>query len=193
MLQVVSEDMGEAFVRMRLKDQAKSLAMIGVDSQLSDLRQIRAPLVDYEVRGLPALTYFGGMVWRDAIDDYAQGGVVTSAPLVPDRAQASGMNSMCAGLHVLLPHEDIVMESPARLPVIWHGTRGECACVVGAGAERKYIMLGGKGGVGKTSSASSLAVQLAAAGHHTLVVSTDPAHSLSDSLDQVPPLTLCST
>ncbi len=48
-------------------------------------------------------------------------------------------------------------------------------------------MLGGKGGVGKTSSAASLAVQLAAAGHPTLVVSTDPAHSLSDSLDQVRP------
>ncbi len=54
-----------------------------------------------------------------------------------------------------------------------------------AGKERKYFMLGGKGGVGKTSSAASLAVQLAAAGHPTLIVSTDPAHSLSDSLDQV--------
>ena len=46
-------------------------------------------------------------------------------------------------------------------------------------------MLGGKGGVGKTSSAASLAVKLAEEGHSTLVVSTDPAHSLSDSLDQV--------
>ncbi len=45
-------------------------------------------------------------------------------------------------------------------------------------------MLGGKGGVGKTSAAASLAVKLAEAGHSTLVVSTDPAHSLSDSLDQ---------
>lgn len=53
------------------------------------------------------------------------------------------------------------------------------------GEERKYFMLGGKGGVGKTSSAASLAVKLAEAGHSTLVVSTDPAHSLSDSLDQV--------
>lgn len=54
-----------------------------------------------------------------------------------------------------------------------------------AGTERKYIMISGKGGVGKTSLAASLAVKFAAAGHTTLVVSTDPAHSLSDSLDQV--------
>ena len=46
-------------------------------------------------------------------------------------------------------------------------------------------MLGGKGGVGKTSSAASLGVRLAAEGGPTLVVSTDPAHSLSDSVDQV--------
>jgi arsenite-transporting ATPase len=46
-------------------------------------------------------------------------------------------------------------------------------------------MISGKGGVGKTSLSASLAVRLAAAGHTTLVVSTDPAHSLSDSLAQV--------
>ena len=46
----------------------------------------------------------------------------------------------------------------------------------------QYFMLGGKGGVGKTSCSASLAVTLGEAGHTTLVVSTDPAHSLSDSL-----------
>jgi arsenite-transporting ATPase len=46
-------------------------------------------------------------------------------------------------------------------------------------------MVSGKGGVGKTSLSASLAVRLAAAGHTTLIVSTDPAHSLSDSLAQV--------
>ncbi|XP_070017062.1 ATPase GET3B-like [Nicotiana sylvestris] len=50
--------------------------------------------------------------------------------------------------------------------------------------QRKYFMLGGKGGVGKTSCAASLAVKFANHGHPTLVVSTDPAHSLSDSFDQ---------
>lgn len=54
-----------------------------------------------------------------------------------------------------------------------------------SGSQRKYYMLGGKGGVGKTSSAASLAVKFANHGHPTLVVSVDPAHSLSDSFDQV--------
>ncbi|XWS56423.1 hypothetical protein CRYUN_Cryun09bG0084100 [Craigia yunnanensis] len=53
-----------------------------------------------------------------------------------------------------------------------------------SGTQRKYYMLGGKGGVGKTSCAASLAVKFANNGHHTLVVSTDPAHSLSDSFAQ---------
>ncbi|KAJ7551469.1 hypothetical protein O6H91_06G016500 [Diphasiastrum complanatum] len=53
-----------------------------------------------------------------------------------------------------------------------------------ADTKRKYYMLGGKGGVGKTSLAASLAVKFANNGHSTLVVSTDPAHSLSDSFAQ---------
>lgn len=53
-----------------------------------------------------------------------------------------------------------------------------------SGTQRKYYLLGGKGGVGKTSCAASLAVKFANHGHPTIVVSTDPAHSLSDSFDQ---------
>ncbi|KAF0908731.1 hypothetical protein E2562_028167 [Oryza meyeriana var. granulata] len=51
-----------------------------------------------------------------------------------------------------------------------------------AGSPR-YYMIGGKGGVGKTSIAASLAVMFANRGEPTLIVSTDP-HSLGDSFEQ---------
>ncbi|WP_336021805.1 ArsA family ATPase [Halobellus salinisoli] len=51
-----------------------------------------------------------------------------------------------------------------------------------------YVLYGGKGGVGKTTMAAATALSSAAAGTSTLVVSTDPAHSLSDTLGvDVPP------
>ena len=46
----------------------------------------------------------------------------------------------------------------------------------------EYVLYGGKGGVGKTTMAASTALASAAGGVPTLVVSTDPAHSLSDTL-----------
>lgn len=51
-------------------------------------------------------------------------------------------------------------------------------------AALKLILFGGKGGVGKTTCASSAGLYLAKEGFRVLVISTDPAHSLSDSLAQ---------
>ncbi|MFX0169074.1 MAG: ArsA family ATPase [Candidatus Hodarchaeota archaeon] len=48
----------------------------------------------------------------------------------------------------------------------------------------RFLLFGGKGGVGKTSSAAASALWTAEHGRETLVISTDPAHSLSDSFDQ---------
>jgi len=47
----------------------------------------------------------------------------------------------------------------------------------------EYVLYGGKGGVGKTTCAAATALASARAGTATLVVSTDPAHSLSDTLE----------
>src|SRR6184192_4086530 len=47
----------------------------------------------------------------------------------------------------------------------------------------RTILYTGKGGVGKTSVAAASARRCAASGLRTVVLSTDPAHSLSDSLE----------
>ncbi len=49
---------------------------------------------------------------------------------------------------------------------------------------KHFLFFGGKGGVGKTTMAAATAIRAADLGHNTLLVSTDPAHSVSDSLDQ---------
>ncbi|GFR49978.1 hypothetical protein Agub_g12120 [Astrephomene gubernaculifera] len=122
--QVVGPAQGDAYLRLKMRDQVAALEMVAADPGIRPLRKVIAPMVDVEVRGVPALAYFGNVVWKDVYDS---------------------MNE---------------------------------------GADRRYILLGGKGGVGKTSCSASLAVRMAGQGLPTLVVSTDPAHSLSDAFDQ---------
>ncbi|HEX6673614.1 MAG TPA: ArsA family ATPase [Actinomycetes bacterium] len=47
----------------------------------------------------------------------------------------------------------------------------------------RILLFTGKGGVGKTTVAAATAARAASLGHRTLVMSTDPAHSLGDSFD----------
>jgi arsenite-transporting ATPase len=47
----------------------------------------------------------------------------------------------------------------------------------------RVILITGKGGVGKTTVAAATAITAADRGHRTLVMSTDPAHSLGDAFD----------
>lgn len=45
---------------------------------------------------------------------------------------------------------------------------------------KKTLFIGGKGGVGKSTSAAAIAWKLAKSGKKTLLISTDPAHNLGD-------------
>jgi len=47
-----------------------------------------------------------------------------------------------------------------------------------------FVFIGGKGGVGKTTVSAATALWFARQGKKTLVISTDPAHSLSDSFEK---------
>lgn len=64
-----------------------------------------------------------------------------------------------------------------------HETTEEALDLLG-NSSRKYIIVGGKGGVGKTSMSAAIATSFADRGQTTLIISTDPAHSLSDSFGQ---------
>ncbi|WP_290652283.1 ArsA family ATPase [Aquisalimonas sp.] len=57
-----------------------------------------------------------------------------------------------------------------------HGLRGL--------RESRVVFVGGKGGVGKTSTAGALGVLAAERGKRCLIVSTDPAHSLGDLFER---------
>ena len=50
---------------------------------------------------------------------------------------------------------------------------------------KRLILFNGKGGVGKTTCAAATAIQLASMGKKTLIITSDPAPSLSDIFEIV--------
>ena len=78
--------------------------------------------------------------------------------------------------------------SKKHLPAVREGDAASVAALPTAsafvGTLPPVLIVGGKGGVGKTSVSCAIALALARAGHRTFLVSTDPAPSIADALDQ---------
>lgn len=121
------------------------------------LRPHHAPLLAGEVRGLDALRRFAQIVWGQADIADAKGAAATA---------------------------DTKSRSPSSARSAPH-TQGEHHTEFFA-APRRLLIFGGKGGVGKTTSAAAAALALAERNRdaRVLIFSIDPAHSLSDSFDE---------
>ena len=73
---------------------------------------------------------------------------------------------------------------PSRINMVSTAvTSGFPAILSSKSTATNFLFVGGKGGVGKTSTSSAIAIALSDQGLRTLIVSTDPAHSLGDALD----------
>lgn len=61
----VDDDATEKFLKSRRQDQQRALQFVRENADLRDLTVREAPLLDLEVRGVPALQYFGNIAWPD--------------------------------------------------------------------------------------------------------------------------------
>ena len=67
--QVLADGAAPAFLKTRRSEQRRVLE--GVAGRLPGLQVIEAPVVDLEVRGVPALRYFGTKAWGKAAEEEA--------------------------------------------------------------------------------------------------------------------------
>lgn len=72
-LQIIGPGMGDAYLRLKLGDQKRALQMVADDPDLQQLQLLNSPLLDMEVRGVPALDYFAGIVWSPVLAEYTAG------------------------------------------------------------------------------------------------------------------------
>jgi arsenite-transporting ATPase len=109
---------------------------------------------------------------------------ILQVPLLPDEVR---------GVKGLRTFAELAWQSGADIPLPkFNKTSVKGAVAKQTGTDgfdlepRRLLVFGGKGGVGKTTSAAAAAIALAEVNQRSqvLVLSTDPAHSLSDSLGE---------
>lgn len=122
-----------------------------IEENFAGYKIISMPLFPYEIKGLERLTEFGGYLFRDEREYLS---FVELKPGTQDSGQSSMLFSPFTSLSDLFDKTD-----------------------------REFLIFGGKGGVGKTTIAAVTALCTAGANpdKRILIMSTDPAHSLSDS------------
>jgi len=139
-------------------------------------RLVTIPLLPHEVRGVAALTAFGELLFQPLSSP--------PAPFSPLRGERRG------SVASPLPSQGGGAGGVGALQGGGAGGVGVLSRAEGVGLadlltrDLRFILVGGKGGVGKTTLAAATALALArrAPAGKTLIFSTDPASALPDSL-----------
>jgi arsenite-transporting ATPase len=148
-----------AFCEARRRGQERHLEEIA--RRFSAWNLVLVPLLPQEVRGQEALErYFQAMLGHE-LPSLSSPQPLSSLKACPDPGRRVGEQAVKEG----------------SIPSAGLGQ---------ALVQQQLILFGGKGGVGKTTVAAATAIHLAREnrGKKILLFSTDPAHSISDSLDQ---------
>lgn len=150
--------------QQRGEDQAGALAQIG--ERFADLRLLTVPQLSHEVHGMEALTEFGQLLAGEWEEDRGLRVRLLNRIVRCQEQVRAWLDSLRARMR----QRDRSPSPPLSL----------------SPPSARFIMIGGKGGVGKTTTAAATALHLARQrpDQRVLVFSTDPAHSVGDSFDQ---------